>query len=85
MAKKGGENSTPLGIAAVPSAICTQKQFKIYLKIFWKKRKYTTPLGIEPRISGSVDQRLIHWATESLMLWGRLNLFLKKLTLHHVF
>ena len=24
-----------------------------------------TPLGIEPRISGSVDQRLIHWATES--------------------
>ena len=24
-----------------------------------------TPLGIEPRISGSVDQRLIHWAMES--------------------
>ncbi|KAK7245415.1 hypothetical protein RIF29_40260 [Crotalaria pallida] len=28
--------------------------------------KITTPLGIEPRISGSVDQRLIHWAMESI-------------------
>ena len=28
-------------------------------------KEKTTPLGIEPRISGSVDQRLIHWATES--------------------
>ena len=30
-----------------------------------KTKKRTTLLGIEPRISGSVDQRLIHWATES--------------------
>jgi hypothetical protein len=30
-----------------------------------KTKETTTPLGIEPRISGSVDQRLIHWATES--------------------
>jgi hypothetical protein len=30
-----------------------------------KQKERTTPLGIEPRISGSVDQRLIHWATES--------------------
>ena len=29
------------------------------------RRLKTTPLGIEPRISGSVDQRLIHWAMES--------------------
>jgi hypothetical protein len=27
----------------------------------------STPLGIEPRISGFVDQRLIHWAMESLI------------------
>jgi hypothetical protein len=31
------------------------------------QNKKTTPLGIEPRISGSVDQRLIDWATESFV------------------
>ena len=40
MAKKGGENSTPLGIAAVPSAICTQKQFKISENLMAKKEIY---------------------------------------------
>ena len=30
-----------------------------------KGKKYNDSAGIEPRISGSVDQRLIHWATES--------------------
>ena len=29
----------------------------------------TTLLGIEPRISGFVDQRLIHWAMESLFVF----------------
>ena len=33
-----------------------------------KTKKNTTLLGIEPRISGFVDQRLIHWATESFCL-----------------
>ena len=33
-----------------------------------KNAEKTTPLGIEPRISGSVDQRLIHWAMESLLV-----------------
>ena len=52
----------------------------------WKT--HTTPLGIEPRISGSVDQRLIHWAMEPscnmsisytvfvscFLFWGNLSL-----------
>ena len=38
-----------------------------------QKSKATTPLGIEPRISGSVDQRLIHWAMESLFTLGLFN------------
>ena len=45
---------------------CKVVQWKFWI---WKTKmkKGTTPLGIEPRISGSVDQRLIHWATESLL------------------
>ena len=35
--------------------------------LLYKRKKSATPLGIEPRISGSVDQRLIHWAMESLV------------------
>ena len=34
------------------------------------QKQKSTPLGIEPRISGSVDQRLIHWAMESLVIIG---------------
>ena len=30
-----------------------------------KKERDATSLGIEPRISGFVDQRLIHWAMKS--------------------
>ena len=42
----------------------SQRTVYLYLVKNDKNAK-TTLLGIEPRISGSVDQRLIHWATES--------------------
>ena len=47
-----------------------QKQIDEVKKKKKERKKDATPLGIEPRISGSVDQRLIHWAMESWMADG---------------
>jgi hypothetical protein len=52
---------------------------KIWTRWILKIKKVPTPLGIEPRISGSVDQRLIHWATESFCFLYELFLYNKNL------
>ena len=44
-----------------------------------KNYRASTPLGIEPRISGFVDQRLIHWAMESFVVEGLHGKYLKLL------
>ncbi|KAF9661942.1 hypothetical protein SADUNF_Sadunf18G0001500 [Salix dunnii] len=55
-------------IACLENIVSTLRQFPWLLQDATTRdglREISTPLGIEPRISGSVDQRLIHWAMES--------------------
>ena len=64
--KKKGNDSTQIKLSFT-KGLAHQKKSSVgpTKKMKEKRKKETTPLGIEPRISGSVDQRLIHWATES--------------------